>query len=70
MANMLDSSTNAPMSDLVMPVDVRLMMDGRSVISAANTIRIGLLPSRSRILLLLDDDPLLDIVVVVELLFS
>ncbi len=70
MANMLDSSTNAPMSDLVMPVDVRLMMDGRSVISAANTIRIGLLPSRSRILLLLDDDPLLNIVVVVELLFS
>jgi hypothetical protein len=58
------------MSDLVMPVDVRLMMDGRSVISAANTIRIGLLPSRSRILLLLDDDPLLNIVVVVELLFS
>jgi hypothetical protein len=65
MANMLDNSTKAPMSDLVMPLEVRLTMDGRSVISAANTIRIGRLPSRSRILLLL----LLDIVVV-ELFFS
>ena len=67
MADILDNSTKAPISDLVTPRDVRLMMGGRSVISPANTIRTGFRPSRSKTLLLLD--PLLEINVV-HLLFA